>query len=146
MVEMSKAENEALVSRVYNQALQDRAEGRDLARPEQLLYEIEMLVQEVGSGDSFAQYFQWASLAEISRAAERLELLGLAEPARITRRALSTAFPGGLPSCEAEMDECTHWTTEQEARLQELGREFITYSGALTNALAAFYRRSSRLN
>ncbi|MDF2447180.1 MAG: hypothetical protein K0S46_2416 [Moraxellaceae bacterium] len=143
MAEMSTAENEALVSAVYTRALQDRAEGRDLLAPEQLLYEVEMLSQEVNSGASFEQYFRWASLDEIRQAPARLEELGLPAPARITRAAIQTGFPSGLPASEAEMDELTEWIPEQEARLALLADEFAEHNGAITNALAAWYRRAT---
>lgn len=143
MAEMSTPENEALVSRIYTRALQDRAEGRDLPGPVQMVYEVEMLSQEVNSGASFEQYFRWASLAEITQAAVRLEKLGLPEPARIIRAAIQSGFPSGLPASEAEMDELTEWIPEQEARLSQLADEFTDYNGAITNALAAFYRQAT---
>jgi hypothetical protein len=142
MAEMSTPENEALVSRVYTQALQDRAEGRRLGGPEQLLYEVEMLSQELNSGASLEQYFRWASPEEIGCAAARLEQLGQHEAARLTRDAVATAFPGGLPASEADMDWLTDWLPEQEARLQALADAFTEFNGAITNALAGFYRRS----
>jgi cell division septum initiation protein DivIVA len=143
MTEISTAENEALVSAVYTRALQDRSEGRDLLGPEQLLYEVEMLSQEVNSGASFEQYFRWASLDEIRQAPTRFEELGLPAPARITRAAIQMAFPGGLPASEAEMDELTEWIPEQEARLALLADEFADHNGAIINALAAWYRRAT---
>lgn len=143
MSEISTPENEALVSRIYTRALQDRSEGRSLGGPEQLLYEVEMLSQEVNSGASFEQYFRWASLAEISHAVQRLQALGLQEAARITRQAIETGFPSGLPASEAEMDERLEWIPEQERRLAELAEEFAAHNGAITNALARYYRQSA---
>lgn len=141
-MEMSTPENEALVGDVYARLLQDRAEGRTLAPPEQMLYEVEMLSQEVNSGASFEQYFRWASIAEIQAAAGRLETLGQAEAARLTREAIAVAFPRGLPATEAEMDELTDWTEAQEARLADLAEAFTDFNGAITNALADWYRRA----
>lgn len=141
MTVTSRPENEALVGAVYGRLLQDRSEGRDLSPVEQLLYEVEMLSQEVNSGASFEQYFRWASLDEIARAPARLEELGLAEAARLARTAVAVAFPGGLPPSEAEMDELTEWSPEQEAELALLADRFTEYNGLLTNALADYYRR-----
>lgn len=98
MAEMSTGENEALVSRVYTQALQDRDDGKTLAAPDLMVYHIEMLSQEVNSGASFEQYFRWASVEEISQVVGRLESLGLGDVAQIVRRAIEVAFPEGLPS------------------------------------------------
>lgn len=143
MSETSTPENETLVAAAYARALQDRAEGRDLPAAEQMLYEVEMLLQEVNSGASFEQYFRWASLDEIARAPARLEELGLAAAARITREAIQTGFPSGLPASEAEMDELTEWIPEQEARLSLLAAEFADHNGRITNALAAWYRQAT---
>jgi hypothetical protein len=95
MAEMSTPENEELVARVYTQALEARTAGRELAASDMVVYKIEMLSQEVNSGASFERYFRWASSAEISQAVGRLESLGLSEVARLTRRAIEVAFPGG---------------------------------------------------
>lgn len=142
-MEMSIPENEALVSAVYTRVLQERAEGHDLSAPEQMVYEVEMLGQEVNGGASFEQYFRWATLAEIRQAAARLEELGLPEPARITRDAVRAAFPGGMPASEAGMGEVGAWTPAQEACLGELAAAYAGYNGAITNALAAWYRRAT---
>jgi hypothetical protein len=55
MAEMSTPENEELVARVYTQALEARAAGRELDASDMVVYEIEMLSQEVNSGASFEQ-------------------------------------------------------------------------------------------
>lgn len=142
MTHISSPENEALVSAAYTTALQDRAEGRDLSPSLQLLYEVEMLCQEVNSGASFEQYFRWASLDEIRQAPARLEEIGLPALARLVRAATAVAFPAGLPASEAEMDECTDWTPEQEAELALLADEFTDSNGLLADTLAAWYRRA----
>jgi hypothetical protein len=46
MPEMSAAENEVLGSRVYTRALHERHAGRELDRPDLMVYHIEMLSQE----------------------------------------------------------------------------------------------------
>ena len=134
--------NDALVAAAYARALQDRAEGLELSPADQLLYEVEMLCQEVNSGASFEQYFRWASLDEIQRAPARLEELGLPALARLVRAASALAFPGGLPASEAEMDELTTWSAEQAAELALLADEFAESNGLLANTLATWYRRA----
>lgn len=141
-METSTPENQALVSETYTRLLQDRSEGRDLPPPEQLVYEVEMLTQEVNSGASFEQYFRWASVGEIRRAAGHLEALGLAEPARLVRAAVAVAFPAGLPASDADMDALTAWDEAQEKRLALLAEAYAEHNGALTNALARWYRRT----
>lgn len=139
---ISTPENEALVAAVYARCLEDRSEGRDLSPAQEFLYEVEMLCQEVNSGASFEQYFRWASLDEIQRAPARLEELGLPALARLVRSATAVAFPGGLPASEAEVDELTEWSEEQEAELALLADEFSDSNGLLANTLADWYRRA----
>lgn len=143
MTVMSTPESEALVQAAYSRLLQDRAEGLELSPADQFLYELEMLCQEVNSGASFEQYFRWAALDEVARAPARLEELGLAALALLVRRATAIAFPAGLPASEAEMDELTDWTPEQEAELALLADEFSESNGLLCNTLAAWYRQAT---
>lgn len=143
MTIISDPANDALVAAAYARALQDRAEGLELSPADQLLYEVEMLCQEVNSGASFEQYFRWASLDEIRRAPARLEELGLPALARVVRAATALAFPAGMPASEAEMDELLDWTSEQEAELALLADEFTESNGLLANTLASWYRRAS---
>ena len=135
--------DEALVAAAYARALQDRAEGLELAPADQLLYEVEMLCQEVNSGASFEQYFRWASLDEVCRAPARLDELGLPAPARLVRTATAIAFPGGLPASEAEVDELTVWSPEQAAELALLADEFAGANALLCHTLASWYRRAT---
>src|SRR5262245_31382066 len=144
MPEMSTRENEELVSRVYMQALQDRNDGKDLAPADSMVYDIEMLSQEVNSGASFEQYFRWASVSEIAAAPERLESLGLSEVARIVRRATEAAFPGGAPASDDEKNERTEWSDEQQQSLAGLATEFEEFNGRIINVLADFHRKSAR--
>ena len=142
MPEIASEENEALVSRVYAQALDDRREGRALDAADLMVYHIEMLSQEVNSGASFEQYFRWASVEEIAEAAGRLESLALAEVAQIVRRAIGVAFPEGLPATDEEKGELTDWTDEQEELLGAAANEFEEFNGRIINVLAAFHRAS----
>ena len=142
MAEMATPENDELVARVYTQALEARAEGRELDAADTIVYEIEMLSQEVNSGASFEQYFRWASVDELRRVVERLESLGLSEVAQLTRTAIDVAFPDGLPNTDEEKDELTAWSEDQEERLTELAAAFEEFNGRIINVLGAFYRNN----
>jgi uncharacterized protein DUF4375 len=142
--EMATPENEERVSRVYAQALEDREQGRALHPADLMVYHIEMLSQEVNSGASFEQYLRWASVAEISEAGDRLESLGLAEVAQLVRRAITVAFPDGLPSSDDEKSDRVDWTEEQETKLATLAEEFEDYNGRIINVLGAFHRAAGR--
>lgn len=142
MSEMSTTENEALVSRVYTQALEARQEGRELAPADLMVYNIEMLSQEVNSGASFEQYFRWASVEEISQAVDRLASLGLSEVAKIVRRAIDIAFPQGLPATDDDKTALTEWTDSQLELLSAAATAFAAFNGRIINVLAAFYRKS----
>jgi hypothetical protein len=142
-MEMSTPENEDLVARVYTQALEARSDGRELNPPDTVIYEVEMLSQEVNSGASFEQYFRWASVEEIGRAVGRLEALGLAEVAQLTRTAIDVAFPDGVPASDEEKDDLTAWTEDQEERLSTLADAFEEFNGRIINVLAAFYRKNT---
>lgn len=142
MPELSTPENDALIARVYLHALTAQSAHQTLDAPTQMVYELEMLSQEVNSGASFEQYFRWAPLAAISQASERLTKLSLVEVAALLHRAIQVAFPGGLPCSDAEKDACTAWTDEQLQELCALAEAFADYNGRITNTLAAFYNAS----
>jgi hypothetical protein len=139
---MSTSENQELVSRVYTQALEGRQDGRELTPAELMVYNIEMLSQEVNSGASFEQYFRWASVEEISEAVDRLTSLGLSEVAQIVGRAIDIAFPGGLPATDDDKSELTEWTDGQLELLAAAAAKFEAFNGRIINVLAAFYRKS----
>ncbi len=141
MPEMSTRENEQLVSRVYTQIIENSDDNKTLSAEELMVYNIEMLSQEINSGASFVQYFRWASVAEISEAAGRLESLALPGIAKIVRRAIEIAFPDGLPVTDDEKEEVTEWKEEQEEKLSALANEFEAFNGRVIHALAEFYRK-----
>jgi hypothetical protein len=143
MPEISTPEAEERVQRVYTRALEARSAGRELARADQVVYEVEMLSQEVNSGASFEQYFRWASIAEISRIVSRLEDLSLPEVAALTRAAIAIAFPAGIPGSDAEKDGLTDWSGDQADRLAGLAGEFEVWNGRIINALAEFHQASA---
>jgi len=106
-----------------------------------MVYNIEMLSQEVNSGASFEQYFRWASVEEIAEAVDRLTSLELHEVAQIVRRAIDIAFAAGLPPTDDEKNDVT-WTDAQEKLLGTAATEFEKQNGRIINVLAAFYRKS----
>lgn len=79
-------------------------------------------------------------LTTLSMVLSRLQSLGLAAVADITRRAFDVAFPKGMPKSADTKDALTQWTPEQEVHLQELAEEFTEFNGPITTALASFYR------
>lgn len=143
MIETSAADDDKLVAEVYTQALGRLAANLPLAEADRVVYEVEMLCQEVNSGASFEQYFRWATLDELAAVVARLQGLGLDEAADITRRAFDVALPGGLPASAEDMDVLTEWTPEQEERLRSLADEFVECNAAITRVLASFWRHSS---
>lgn len=142
MPEISTTENEALVSRVYTRALEERHAGRPLDAADLMVYHIEMLSQEVNSGASFEQYFRWASVEEISEAVSRLESLALSDVAQIVHRAIDVAFPNGIPATDEEKRPLTEWSEEQLETLSALADDFTEFNGRVINVLAAFHRES----
>ena len=140
MADMSTPENEGRVGRVYARALEARSREPELAPADQVVYEVEMLSQEVNSGASFEQYFRWASVDEICRIVARLEALGLPEVAALAGSAIAVAFPGGIPASEEEKNRLTDWSGDQEDRLTGLAGEFEAWNGRIINVLAAFHR------
>jgi len=137
---LDRPEDTQRVARVYAQALAERAAFRPLAEPERMVYEIEMLTQEVNSGASFEQYFRWASRDELLAVRERLHILGLGAVVEITQRAFAVAFPGGLPASDTAIEEAMRWTPDQLDQLRALATEFCACNGAITQALARFHR------
>lgn len=142
MPEISTPESEDRIGRVYTRALEARSEGRELPPADRVVYEVEMLSQEVNSGASFEQYFRWASVDEIERIVDRLEDLGLHEVAALTGRAIAVAFPGGIPASEDEKNRLTEWSGDQQERLSGLAGEFEAWNGRIINVLADFHRAS----
>ena len=140
MAETSTPDSEERIGRVYARALEARAAGRELAPADLVVYEVEMLSQEVNSGASYEQYFRWASVDEISRIAARLDALALPEVAELTLAAIAVAFPGGIPGSDAEKDGLTDWSPEQADRLVALAGRFEEWNGRIINALAEFHR------
>lgn len=138
--EMATPENEALVARVYAQALEASSTGKVLAPGMQRVHDVEHLMQEVNSGVSFEQYFRWATLEEISGIERHLAALGLERVRELTRQAMTVAFPKGLPRTPAALDAATAWTPAQETHLAALFEGLEAENGHVTNVLAGYAR------
>jgi hypothetical protein len=138
--EMATPENEALVARVYAQALEASYTGRVLAPGMQRVHDVEHLMQEVNSGVSFEQYFRWATLEEIGGIERHLAALGLERVRELTRQAMTVAFPKGLPPTPAALYTATAWTPAQEAQLAALFEGLEAENGHVTNVLAGYAR------
>jgi exopolysaccharide biosynthesis predicted pyruvyltransferase EpsI len=137
-MEISTEENEKLVSEVYERSMQLLHGGRTLSDVENLVFQVELLSQEVNSGASFEQYFRWVGKTEVDQILELLNQLELSEVSGIVEKAIKIAFPDGVPDTEDEYDNCTEWSESQEEKLESLFEEFEQYNGVITNRLGAY--------
>ncbi len=141
-MEQSTEESEAVVQRVC-EFVRSAAEKGEPIRPEQqAIYDVDYLLTEVNSGASFEQYFRWASVDDILRVITSLKMVGLSDIASLTERAISVAFPNGIPSTDEEKSGATSWTDEQNEQLGDgLFPQFEEQNGRITNVLAAYAKR-----
>lgn len=137
-MEISSEENAARVNAVYGALISAANSGHWVSPQADLVYQVELLSQEVNSGASFEQYFRWVRVTDDSRILQYLDELGLPEVRGIVERALKTAFPGGIPQDDDAYDSCTDWSESQLRQLAELFSEFERYNGILTNRLGQF--------
>ena len=140
LMEISTEENENLVSEVYERAMQLLHGGRMLSEEQNLVFQVELLSQEVNSGASFEQYFRWVDKPEVDQIPELLNRLELPEVSGIVERAIQIAFPDGVPDDVDEYDNCTEWTPAQEEQLGHLFEEFEQYNGVITNRLGTYIK------
>jgi hypothetical protein len=142
-MEISTEENEKLVSEVYERAMQLLHDGRTLSDVQNLVFQVELLSQEVNSGASFEQYFRWVGKAEVDQILELLNRLELSEVSAIVGKAIAVAFPNGVPDNEEEYDKCTEWSAAQEEQLGSLFEEFEQYNGVITNRMGAYIKATN---
>jgi len=135
--------NATRVDKVFKAVLDAMNAGKTISPQAELVYQIEMLSQEVNSGASFEQYFRWARIAEKSRILQYLNDLGLAEVHGIVERAVSVAFPDGIPEDDDEYEQCMDWNENQEQQLVDLFSEFEIYNGAISNRLGQFIEQNN---
>ncbi len=137
-MEIGSEENAARVNAVYGALISAANSGLGMSPQADLVFQVELLSQEVNSGASFEQYFRWVRVTDDSRILQYLDELGLPEVRGIVERALKTAFPEGIPQDDDAYESCTDWSESQLRQLAELFDEFEGYNGILTNRLVRF--------
>ena len=137
-MEIGSEKNSARVNAVYVALISAANSGHWVSPQADLVCQVELLSQEVNSGASFEQYFRWVRVTDDSRVLQYLDELGLPEVRGIVERALTTAFPEGIPQDDDAYDSCTDWSESQLRQLAELFGEFERYNGILTNRLGQF--------
>jgi len=142
-VEIGTDENATRVDRLYSELLDAVQAGNALSAQADLVYQIEMLSQEVNSGASFEQYFRWVRVTRDVKILQYLGDLGLPEVRGIVERAVDTAFPDGIPEDDAEYDLCTEWSQDQEEQLATLVGEFESYNGVIMNKLGQYIKENN---
>ena len=96
---------------------------------------------EVNNG-GFLQYFQNDSCETVGFVVQALETIGAPRTAGICRRAITTAFPAGLPrTSDAIVSSASEFSDEIQEQLQTLDGEFLEYPHDLTGLLFAFVSR-----
>jgi hypothetical protein len=133
--------NATRVDKVYGAVLDALNAGKTISAQAELVYQIEMLSQEVNSGASFEQYFRWARVTRDSRILQYLKDLGLPEVSEIVERAFKAAFPDGIPEDDDDYELCMEWSEEQEQQLASLFAEFEHFNGVITNKLGRFIKQ-----
>jgi hypothetical protein len=103
--------------------------------PQKVFSAIWALESEVNNG-GFSSYFSGAMCDTASFVAEALDTIGAPMTAGICRRAISAAFPEGLPSdSEAISATAADFSDEVLVELDNLDQEFFEYPHNLTDLL-----------
>lgn len=134
-------DNATRVDQVYSAVLQAMNVGETISAQANLVYQVEMLSQEVNSGASFEQYFRGARVSRDSQIFEYLKDLNLPEVGEIVERAFAAAFPDGIPEDDDEYDLCMEWSENQELQLADLFAEYEDYNGVIINRLGEFIKQ-----
>ena len=137
-MEQSTPENEAIVARVYEEALRFDGNLSKMTETQRVVYLVEHFMQEVNSGASFEQYFRWASIEELHSILPTLKGLALEVVASMLEQAMSIAFPEGIPKTESEKDDLTEWSEDQEEALGALFEPLEDLNGRVMNVLGEF--------
>ena len=140
-MEQGTDENAMRLDNVYSAVLDALNAGKTISAQAELVYQVEMLSQEVNSGASFEQYFRWVRVTRDSRILQFLKDLGLPEVCEIVERAIKAAFPNGIPEDDDDYEQCMEWSAKQELQLADLFTEFETYNGVITNLLGQFIKQ-----
>lgn len=134
-------ENEAIVRSVCD-TVAAAAEAKTMITPaQQHIHDVDYLVMEANSGASFEQYFRWASVDEINRIVAALKAVGLEDIADLAERAITIAFPAGIPVDDETKSDLTDWSEAQERRLESLFPALEEQNGRIINTLAAYARQ-----
>ena len=99
--------------------------------PQKVFSAIWLLESEVNNG-GFSQYFLNSSAESVLFVREALEAIDAPQTASICNRAITTAFPAGLPPAEADFSD------EILEKLEPLDQEFFAYPHNLTDLLFAY--------
>jgi hypothetical protein len=111
--------------------------------PQRVFSAIWELESEVNNG-GFSQYFSNESAESASFVAEALEIIGAPKTASICNRAISGAFPAGLPQTpEAIRSAAADFSDEILGKLEPLDQEFFAYPHSLTDLLFAYVSEHS---
>lgn len=106
--------------------------------PQRVFSAIWAVESEVNNG-GFSQYFRNSSSETASFVVEALQLINAQQTAEICRRAVTTAFPDGLPSLPDEISAAAeNFAPEIEDALSGLDQEFFAYPNDLTELLYAY--------
>jgi hypothetical protein len=113
----------------------------DFARqssPQKVFSAVWAVESEVNNG-GFSQYFLNDSAESAPFVVEALETIGAPKTAAICKRAITTAFPGGLPQTpEAIRSAAADFSDEIVEKLEPLDQEFFAYPHSLTDLLFAY--------
>jgi hypothetical protein len=106
--------------------------------PQKVFSSVWAVESEVNNG-GFSQYFLNASAETASFVAEALEAIGAPRTADICRRAITTAFPAGLPPTPEEISSAAADISDGALdKLGALDTEFCAYPHDLTELLFAY--------
>jgi len=105
--------------------------------PQKVFSAIWSVEAEVNNG-GFSQYFLNSSAETAPFVAEAFEIVGAPKTADICRRAISLAFPDGLPDIEEIQSIAGEFPDEVLNGLEPLDEEFFAYPHNLTDLLFAY--------
>jgi hypothetical protein len=106
--------------------------------PQKVFSAIWAVESEVNNG-GFSQYFFNSSAESASFVAEALETIGAPKTADICKRAITAAFPDGLPESEdAIRSAAADFPDNVLATLEPLDQEFFSYPHDLTDLLFSY--------
>ena len=106
--------------------------------PQKVFTAIWEVESEVNNG-GFSQYFLNDSAESASFVANALTTIGAPETADICRRAILTAFPGGLPKTVEDIRSiAADFSEDILEQLEPIDQEFFSYPHNLTDLLFAY--------